>query len=178
MNVPNIITVSRFFFIPLFWITFFSGSAYANLLAFIVLLLAGFSDMLDGYLARKTDQVTEMGKLLDPLADKLMMITVILAFVIDGRITWLAAGIFFMRDAGMILASIFLHWRGKRKVPAANLMGKATTVLYYVVFLMIMFKLPYYVEVLWLVIIFSLITSLVYLITYFRMDPQVKRAPQ
>ncbi|EGL81766.1 CDP-diacylglycerol/glycerol-3-phosphate 3-phosphatidyltransferase [Caldalkalibacillus thermarum TA2.A1] len=178
MNVPNLITVTRFFFIPLFWIAFFSGVDYANLLAFAVLILAGVSDMLDGYLARRTQQVTETGKLLDPLADKLMMITVILAFVIDGRISWLAAGVFFSRDLGMILVSVFVHFRGKRKVPAANWLGKATTVLYYAVFLMIMFQLPYYREGLWAAIGFSIITSLNYLYTYLRMEPNVKRAPQ
>jgi cardiolipin synthase len=178
MNIANAITVSRFFFIPLFCVAFFSGKPQANLLAFLVLVIAGLSDIADGYLARKTQQVTVLGKLLDPLADKLLMITVMLSFVISGRLYWVEAGIFFIRDIGMILVSTFLYFRGKREVPAANLFGKATTVMFYFVFLMIMFQLPYYREALWLAIGFSLMTSLIYIYIYLRTDTQVKRAPQ
>lgn len=171
MNLPNIITICRFFFIPLFLIIFFSNVTYPNLFAFLILIAAGLSDMLDGYLARKHNQITELGKLLDPLADKLMMIAVITAFVIDGRITWLAAGVFFSRDVAMIVISLFVHIRGRRKVLAANLLGKATTVLFYIVFLMIMFEWPYFQEALWAAIIFSFVTSFVYLISYLKIEP-------
>jgi cardiolipin synthase len=178
MNAPNLITISRFFLIPLFLLLFFSDLPQANLLSFLVLLLAGFSDMLDGYLARKKGQITDIGKLLDPLADKVMMLSVIFAFVLDQRISWLAAGVFIFRDVGMIVTSAFFHFKGKIKVPAANLLGKATTVFYYIVFLMIMFKWPYYKEGLWVVIAFSFITSLVYLFTSVKFHEQLKRASQ
>jgi cardiolipin synthase len=170
MNVPNLITIGRFFFIPLFIVLFFSNIDHANLLSFIVLVLAGCSDMLDGYLARKNNQITELGKLLDPLADKLMMITVILAFVIDGRITWLAAGIFFLRDVGMIVTSAFFHFNSKKNVPASNIFGKATTVFFYIALLLIMFEWPYHSETLWAAIIFSFFTSLIYLINFKRIN--------
>lgn len=168
MNVPNMITTVRFLLIPVFILLFFSDLAHANMFSFLIILLAGLSDMLDGYLARRNGQVTEMGKLLDPLADKLMMITVIFCFVVDGRVSWLAAGVYFIRDIGMILGSTFFHFRGKKEIPAANLFGKVTTFAFYVVFLMIMFQWPYHQEALWMVIIFSFITTLVYAIVYFK----------
>jgi cardiolipin synthase len=129
MNTPNLITIGRFFLTPLFLLLFFSNLPQANLLSFLVLILAGLSDMLDGYLARKKGQITDIGKLLDPLADKVMMLSVIFAFVLDQRISWLAAGFFIFRDVGMIVTSAFFHFKGKTEVPAANLLGKATTVL-------------------------------------------------
>jgi cardiolipin synthase len=178
MNAPNLITIGRFFLIPFFLLLFFSTLPQANLLSFLVLILAGLSDMVDGYLARKSGQITEIGKLLDPLADKLMMLSVIFAFVLDQRISWLAAGVFFFRDVGMIVTSAFFHFKGKRKVPAANFLGKATTVFYYLVFLMIMFKWPYYKQGLWFVILFSFFTSLVYLCTFVKFNDQLKRASQ
>lgn len=181
MNAPNLITIGRFFLIPLFLLLFFSGlpQAQANLLSFIVLLAAGASDMLDGYLARRNGQTTEIGKLLDPLADKLMMLAVMFAFVIDHRISWLAAGVFFFRDIGMIVTSAFFHFNEKRTVLPANILGKATTVFYYIIFLMIMFQLPFYQEGLWAAIIFSFFTSLVYLITLVKINRQMrKRASQ
>jgi len=176
MNLPNLITIGRFFFIPLFILTFFSYNS--NLYAFLVLIAAGFSDMLDGYLARKNGQVTEIGKLLDPLADKLMMITVILAFVIDERISWWAASIIFLRDIGMILISAFFHFNGRRQVPAANIFGKATTVLFYFAILLIMFEWPYHHEFFWGTILFSLITSGIYFIIFIKLNTSMKRASQ
>lgn len=178
MNAPNLITIGRFFLIPFFLLLFFSSLPQANLLSFLVLLLAGLSDMLDGYLARRNGQITDVGKLLDPLADKLMMLSVIFAFVLDHRISWLAAGVFIFRDVGMIVTSAFFHFKGKKRVPAANLLGKATTVFYYFVFLMIMFKWPYYKEGLWVAIGFSFMTSLVYLYTFVKFHDQLKRASQ
>lgn len=172
MNTPNLITIGRFFLIPIFFVLFFSGLPQANLLSFVVLLAAGASDMLDGYLARKNGQTTEIGKLLDPLADKLMMLAVVFAFVLDQRITWLAAGVFFFRDIGMIVTSAFFHFNGKGTVLPANILGKATTVFYYIIFLMIMFELPFYHKGLWMAIIFSFITSFVYLITSVKVNKQ------
>lgn len=178
MNAPNLITIGRFFLIPLFFMLFFSGHPQANLLSFIVLATAGASDMIDGYLARKNGQITETGKLLDPLADKLMMLAVIFAFVLDQRISWLAAGVFFFRDIGMIVTSAFFHFNGKSTVLAANILGKATTVFYYIIFLMILFELSFYQEGLWIAIIFSFFTSFVYLITLVKVNRQRKRASQ
>jgi cardiolipin synthase len=178
MNIPNFITLIRFFLIPLYLIVFFSELQHSNLYAFLILLLAGLSDMLDGYLARKNGQITELGKLIDPLADKLMMIAVMFSFVIDQRITWIAAGVFFLRDAGMILISAFFHFRKNKRIMAANLFGKATTVFFYLAFLLIMFQLPYAQEALWLGIILSFITSFIYLYSFIKNKDQLKRVSQ
>lgn len=175
MNLPNIITITRFFFIPLYLFIFFSSWTYSNLFAFIVLLFAGLSDILDGYLARKNGQVTDIGKLLDPLADKLMMIAVIFSFVMDARISWLAAGFFLFRDVGMIVTSAFYHFK-KYKILPANVFGKATTVIFYLAFLLLMFQWPYGQEVLWLAIIFSFITSLVYAISFLSKKPKMEES--
>lgn len=178
MNLPNLITLGRFFLIPLFLFIFFSPLEHANLYSFFILVLAGISDMLDGYLARKNGQITETGKLLDPLADKLMMIAIIFSFVIDDRITWLAAGLVFFRDIAMIVTSAFFHFKKNHQIPAANIFGKATTVAYYFAFLMIMFELPYYNDVLWMAISFSFITSFIYLVLFIRLKDELKRASQ
>jgi cardiolipin synthase len=174
LNLPNLITVGRFFFIPLFLFFFFSHYSHANLLSFLVLSFAGLGDILDGYLARKRGEITEIGKLLDPLADKLLLITVIIAFVIDQRISWLAAGIVLLRDVGMIIISAFFHFKEKRVVPAANFFGKATTVFYYCAFILIMFQLPYATEVLWLSIILSILTSGIYFVTFFNINKKIQ----
>ena len=171
MNVPNILTICRFLLIPIYLLVFSTGQMK---LAFLVVVLAGATDVLDGYLARKTGQITQAGVMLDPLADKCMMIAVILSLLITDRIPWPAAVIFFIRDVGMILGSAFFHFRGKRTVPA-NAMGKLTTVMFYVAFLFIFFELPFAIPYLWFVIGFSFITSISYIVMFKSLNRQTDR---
>jgi cardiolipin synthase len=159
MNVPNMITICRFVLIPIYIIVFANGYTIS---AFLIVLLAGLTDVLDGYIARTKGLITPLGEMLDPLADKSMMIVVILSLLISGLIPWYAAVAFFIRDAGMIIGSAIFHFRGKKTVPA-NTMGKITTVLYYIAILLIVFKIDYAIHYLWFVIAFSFITSAIYI---------------
>ena len=85
-NLPNVITVSRIAVCPLlFWLAM-SSSTNARFAAFGLYTAAGLSDILDGYLARRDNLVTDMGKLLDPIADKLLLVvTLIPVYVISHR---------------------------------------------------------------------------------------------
>ncbi|MED4600723.1 CDP-alcohol phosphatidyltransferase family protein [Paenibacillus validus] len=161
-NLPNVLTLSRFLLIPVYWFVFEAGFVKS---AFFVLLAAGLTDVLDGYIARKNNLVTSIGSMLDPLADKAMLIAVILSLVLSHMISWEAALAMFLRDAGMIIGSAVSHFRGKKTVPA-NAMGKLTTVLYYLAILMIVFELPYAQAYLWFVIVVSLVTSIIYILQF------------
>ncbi|MFD0680742.1 MULTISPECIES: CDP-alcohol phosphatidyltransferase family protein [unclassified Paenibacillus] len=161
-NLPNLLTICRFFLIPMYLFVFEAGYIKT---AFFILLLAGLTDVLDGYLARKRGQITQLGSMLDPLADKTMMIAVILSLVFSKMIPWEAAAAMFLRDAGMIVGSAFFHFRGKQTVPA-NVMGKLTTVLYYLAILLIIFEFPYAIACLWIVIIISFLTSFIYIFQF------------
>jgi cardiolipin synthase len=166
LNVPNALTLCRFVLIPVYLAVFFAG--YVKV-AFVVVLLAGATDVLDGYLARSRSQVTVVGTMLDPLADKSMMIAVFLSLVISGLIPWPAAVAMVVRDAGMIAGSAYFHFRGSRTVPA-NWMGKLTTVLYYVAIFWIFFSLPYAIPYLWFVIGFSFVTSIIYIFLFISLN--------
>ncbi|MNI01240.1 putative CDP-diacylglycerol--glycerol-3-phosphate 3-phosphatidyl-transferase 2 [compost metagenome] len=172
MNLPNMLTISRFFLIPVYLIVFFEG--YIKI-AFLIMIIAGLTDILDGYLARSRGQVTTIGIMLDPLADKTMMIAVIVSLLISGMIPWQAAVAMFLRDAGMIAGSAYVHFRGKKTVPA-NVMGKLTTVLYYLAVLLIVFKIPYAIQYLWFVVIVSFLTTIIYAIQFSLMNQNEKRA--
>lgn len=74
MNLPNTITVVRIVLCPLIWLLVLSPDTTVRLTGFVVFLAAALSDLWDGYLARKHGWVTDMGKLLDPLADKLLLV--------------------------------------------------------------------------------------------------------
>lgn len=169
MNLPNILTMFRFLLIPVYvWIFALDYLIWA----FLIVVLAGATDILDGYLARRRGQITQLGVMLDPLADKCLMITVIISLVLSGMISWAAAAAMFVRDAGMIAGTAFFHFRGKRTVPA-NGMGKLTTVLFYVAFLFIFFQAPFAMTFLWLVIAFSLITSIIYIFLFRNLNKPV-----
>lgn len=162
LNIPNMLTISRFVLIPVYLVLFFNGHIRTS---FVILLLAGLTDILDGYIARTRKLVTPMGVMLDPLADKCMMIAVILSLLISEMIPWQAAAAMFIRDAGMIVGSAFFHFRGKLTVPA-NVMGKLTTVLYYFAILFIVFGLTFATTYLWFVIGVSFVTSFIYIFQF------------
>jgi cardiolipin synthase len=153
------LTILRFICIPVYIGVFLSGDIK---LAFMVLITAGVTDVLDGYIARTQGLVTELGTMLDPLADKLMLITVIISLLLSGMIPWPAAAVFFIRDAGMIVGGILVHVKGMQAVPA-NAMGKITTVLFYIAILMIVFDIAYAIPYLWFVISFSFVATLLYI---------------
>jgi Phosphatidylglycerophosphate synthase len=166
MNVPNILTICRFLLIPVYIVVFASGQI---IWAFVVVLIAGVTDVLDGHIARRRGQVTPLGEMLDPLADKTMMIVVIISLVVKDYIPWYAAVPLFIRDAGMIIGGAFFHFRGKRTVPA-NAMGKLTTVLYYLAVLFIVFRFDFALMYLWFVIAFSFITTFVYIAKFNKLN--------
>lgn len=172
MNVPNMITLFRFTLIPLYLVLFFSDIPGRMVWAFGILLVAGLTDVIDGFLARRNNQVTQLGSMLDPLADKLMMLAVFLSLLLTQRISTVAAVAIFIRDLGMIIATAFFHFRGKTTVPA-NLMGKLTTVLYYVALPLLMFDQPGAEQFLWGVIGFSFLTSFIYFFQFQSLNQKI-----
>ena len=79
--------------------------------AYWIAVLAGLTDILDGHLARSRGQVTRIGTMLDPLADKAMMLAVIVSFLYAGYIPWEAAVALIVRDIGMIVGSAMIQLR-------------------------------------------------------------------
>jgi len=82
MNLANKLTILRIILIPIF--LFFiieKGIPYATLIATIIFILASITDKLDGYIARSRNQITNFGKFMDPLADKLLVISALICFV-------------------------------------------------------------------------------------------------
>jgi cardiolipin synthase len=161
VNLPNVLTVFRIVLIPLYLYVFFSAIPYHVEIALGTLILAGVTDIADGYIARKHKLVTTVGIMLDPLADKLMMMAVIASLFLTERISVWAALFFFVRDVAMIGAGAVYHLRGKKTVPA-NAYGKLTTVLLYLVIPLVMYRYQYSEVILWTVIAFSFITSAIY----------------
>jgi len=91
MNIPNSLTLFRIFLIPVFVIVLVLNVPYGDLLAAIIFIAAALTDSLDGYLARKYKQITKLGIILDPIADKLLITAALICLVQLDRIQgWIA----------------------------------------------------------------------------------------
>jgi len=128
MNLPTWITLSRLLGVPVILLLLLAPTPMRAWLATGVFLLAASTDWVDGYLARRLDQVTEVGKFLDPLVDKLLVLAPLLALIELGEIP--AWGVFLILARELAIAG----WRvnptfQSQAVPGANLWGKAKTVL-------------------------------------------------
>ena len=121
-NVPNVLTMIRIALIPVFVVLFVNDMQKA---ALVVFLAASFTDYLDGYLARKLNQITAFGKLMDPLADKIMVITVFLCQTVTGTLPWPAFVIVLGKEVLMVIGGMFML--NKDVVVYSNMMGKVAT---------------------------------------------------
>jgi len=143
-HIPNIITVIRIILIPIYVLSCFDvisiGEKSTSLVtAGIVFVLAGFSDALDGFLARRNHWVTDIGKLLDPFADKLLelAVTVCLAFQLKGPFVFLAA-IIITKEILMIVGAYLIMKKSQFYV-SAGWCGKLATVVWYILILAVHF---------------------------------------
>ncbi len=134
MNLPNKITIARVVLIPLMVIIpFFHldgeliwGITTGNLLCLVIFLLASFTDFLDGHLARKNNMVTNFGKFLDPLADKLLVAAALIMLVESGIIPAWIPIIILARE--FCVSGIRMVAASEGKVIAASWYGKVKTV--------------------------------------------------
>ena len=138
-TVPNVLTMLRLVLVPVFVVLFLKGYKMASLAVFAV---ASLTDMLDGYLARKLNQITDFGKLFDPLADKLMVLSAMVCHAIAGAFPWSAIIIVACKELIMVLGGVFML--GKGVVVYSNYVGKAAQVCFIAALILAFFheKLP------------------------------------
>ena len=105
-NVPNALTLIRLALIPVYWFFVLNDQLYT---AFWVFAVASLTDLADGYIARKYQLITNFGKLMDPLADKLMVVSVLLSMAIKGIAPWAVLIILFCKEATMVVGGLILY---------------------------------------------------------------------
>ena len=125
INIPNALTVVRILLLPVVVWRFMIGDATGALIAYLAAML---TDALDGIIARKFNQITALGKLLDPLADKLSLVTLLGLFVSDGQIPLWVLAIILVKEVTMVIGGGVALKRGV--VVYALPIGKVTTVVF------------------------------------------------
>ena len=137
MNLPTWITVSRLLAVPIILIGLTLDTPIWRYVSLGAFLLGAGTDWLDGYLARKLDLVTDLGKLLDPLVDKLLVLAPLLCLVQQQQIP--AWGLFLMLARELAISG----WRSRlQKVAGANWWGKSKTVMQIVAIALLIARLP------------------------------------
>ena len=122
-TVPNALTVLRFMGVPLFIWLVLAQKEYG--FAVVVLAVMAGTDWMDGYVARRFDQASKLGRVMDPLADRLALIAVAVTLVIAGVVHWLYLAALLVPDAVLLALTLF-YFRGHPDLPVSRV-GKVRT---------------------------------------------------
>ena len=125
VNTANKITMIRIVLIPVFLAVLYIGFAGSRIAAMVLFVIAGITDFLDGYIARSRNQVTDFGKFMDPLADKVLVVSAMLWFVGEGTMPSWAVLIVIIRE--FMVTGLRLTAADHGRVIAAALSGKVKT---------------------------------------------------
>lgn len=175
-NAANILTILRIVSIPVYIVIY--GKGYHNG-AMIVFLLASLTDFLDGRIARKYHLVTNFGKLMDPLADKLMCLTVLLSLVSSGTVHWIPVVLVMAKELVILTGGTYLL--GKGVVVQSHMIGKVAQWLLITALCMGFFHdffagwiLPLDVILLWTAVTVSLLALIFYAVNAYKTINAVK----
>ncbi len=137
-NAPNILTLFRMILIPFFILLYFTGVPQWNIYAAIIFIVAAITDWLDGFLARKNNQVSNFGKLWDPIADKLLVLAALLLLMAWGRVGFIAVLILESRE--LIIGGVRSLAAANGVVIAADMSGKIKTVVQFIAIILLLLE--------------------------------------
>ena len=173
MTLPNILTCVRVLLIPVFMVLAYQNNLPCDIAALIVYVVACLTDYVDGYLARKNNQVTNFGKFMDPVADKLLVMAALLIFIEDGTIPAWAVAIILGRE--FIVSALRMVAASEGLVIAANMWGKAKTMITMITLIFLLCPIgpillgPVSLQdiMIWITVIITAISGVTYIIDNF-----------
>jgi CDP-diacylglycerol---glycerol-3-phosphate 3-phosphatidyltransferase len=166
MNLPTWITVSRLLGVPLLLLLLYNPTEQIRWISLVIFLIAAGTDWVDGYLARRLNQVTDLGKFLDPLVDKLLVLAPLLSLIELGQVP--AWGVFLILARELTIAG----WRvSQPKISGANIWGKLKTVSQIAAIALLIAPLPAAaswigIVTFWLAVMLTLISGAIYLLPH------------
>lgn len=138
LNIANKLTIIRIIAIPLYLLVLYINQEWSNVTSTIIFIFLGVSDFLDGYIARKYNMVTDLGKILDPIADKILVAAALIALIDLDRLFWWIAVLMLARDFSMEALRNLAASKGH--IIAAGIWGKLKTTFQMVAIGMLSFK--------------------------------------
>lgn len=169
MNLPNKITIARILLVPFFIIVFLLPQIpYNNYIALALFIIASATDAVDGYIARKYKLITDFGKFMDPLADKLLVCSALICFIEVEEIYMPAWVVIVLIAREFIISGFRLVAADKGVVIAAGIWGKLKTVCQMVMCIVLMLQIPgQFFDVLGKVLVYlSLALTIISLVDY------------
>ena len=186
MNLPNKLSLMRIFLVPVIAVVYLTAAMsialqgsiqiasvqlpYSDVIVFLLFAVASFTDYLDGHIARRDHLITSFGKFVDPIADKLLVNTLLVLFAWSSRISIVAALLMILRDT--IVDGLRMNAAASGKVVAAGYAGKLKTVLQMIMIIVVLLHdLPFVLLgfeistiLVWLATAASLYSGVVYFI--------------
>lgn len=138
-SIPNILGYFRLLLIPVFMTIYFRAKGPSDYyIAAVVVGISSLTDMFDGLIARKFNMITELGKFIDPLADKLTQGALIVCFLNRYQWMWLLVAIYVVKEGFMAFMGLFMLRHNGRKLNGAKWFGKVSTAMLYVVLFLLL----------------------------------------
>jgi len=164
-NIPNILSFFRILLIPFIIFFIFNSDSKSSIWAFLLFTIAAFTDYLDGFIARSTDSITEFGKMLDPSADRLLIISSLISLLMIKRISLIGTIIVVARDIFTAIGYLILMKRDKYL--AVSILGKISTLILMISIAALLLKLtPYDIYIFYIACCLSLLSGIDYLIKF------------
>ncbi len=160
MNVPNKITILRILLIPIFVILLYIKVRYIEYIAALVFIILALTDALDGYIARKRKDITRLGKLIDPLADKLLISAALIFLIGKGVPAWMA---FVIIAREFAITGLRLSALAKDVTIPASKWGKIKTITQIIAIVAVIINFPFN----WYFMLVAVILTLVSGVDYF-----------
>ncbi len=143
-SIPNIICYFRILLVPVFLYAYFTAETNTgHIVSAFILMISSISDFLDGYIARKYDMVTELGKLIDPVADKLTQFVVACTLMYTYPAFAFLVIIIVLKDGMLLIVGYFIYRKTRLHLEGAEMPGKVATAVFFLIsVLLVAFHIP------------------------------------
>lgn len=171
-HIPNLLTVFRILLVPVFIFTYLNDQGAIALTLFII---ASLTDLLDGYIARKYKFITTIGTLLDPLADKLMLLSVLTCMTLKSVLPIWVPVLMYLKEFSLVIGSAILYFKHEKMALPSNIYGKIATVSFsfFILFLLWSPQQPFLIYGIYFSMLLKVIAIISYIIGY-KNIPKIK----
>lgn len=161
MNLPNLLTLLRMALVPVFYIVFLADLPNSDVWGALIFIVASLTDFLDGYLARKYHLITNFGKIMDPLADKILVLTALICLIVVGRAPAWAVVIILARE--LAITGLRAVAAAEGIVIAASYWGKFKTVFQMISIILLLLNFQLGLYLLYVAVILTIVSGIEYI---------------